>query len=476
MNQSPLSNVKRIANLRIPSIRFLHTLLIEPCSNDEEISRKERVLNWILVGTICLLSLLTISSLISYFSPRETYSGIPPTILVIVIGMFSLLLYGSRKGFVRTSSLLLISSYVLIIIYAVCIWSFVLPMILLGIILTITISSILLSVRAGILVTLFFSLVISSITLLQIQGIIPLNLYWHNDPISVQDIVEVCFIFFCIVGISWLSNSETEKSLLRARTSEQELIKERNLLELRVTERTQEIKELQQLQVAHLSHLAEFGKLSTGIFHDLISPLSGIIAHVDTLSRNHESFSEMKPSLTKVTQATKRMGKALTLVRQQLNPGTDRHLFNPSKEVQDAIDLLNYKARNQGVTITFNKEKETVQLFGPSFLFHQVALNIINNAIDSFTPEHRERHVSVSISYDTSINLFVSDNGSGIPKDKQSLVFNNFYTTKPNGNGIGLHHTKTIVENTFHGKISFDSDESNGTTFSVIIPLPTKSF
>lgn len=458
--------------LRIPSIRFLHELIIKPKSNNEDIQRKEYVLNWILLGTITLLTILSISSVISYLAPRNTYSGISPLILFMITIGFSSLLILSRKGYIATSSWFLIGGYSLVTLYAVYVWSFVLPMIILGVILIITTSSILFSTRFSIFTTLILSILISVITWLQINHIIPLDLYWKNDPLSLQDIFEVCFIFACIVGISRLANNQTEKSLARARKSEAALIQERNLLELRVQERTQEIKDLQRKQVAQLSHLADLGKLSTGIFHDLISPLSGVIAHVDQLSNKDHDFYEMKAPLQKVTHATQRMAKALALVRKQIRPETENILFSPYIEVKDAIDILTYKARTASVQITYKSNAEDYCFTGSPFLFYQIALNLITNAIESYYGILRqEKIVSVSLMKQSNHVIFtVTDHGSGISHERKDLIFKNFYTTKPEGNGLGLSHIKNIIEEVFKGSISFTSNPHKGTIFSVVIP------
>ena len=458
--------------LRILSIRFLHELLIEPKNYNEDTARKEHVLNWILVGTITLLLILTTSTLVSYLAPHESYSGISPFVLLMVTIGFSSLLYLSRKGFIALSSWLLIGIYCIVTLYAVYMWSFVLPMIILGVILIIIISSILFSTQFGVVTTLILSVIISSITWLQINHVIPLNLYWKNDPLSIQDIIEVCFVFICIVGISWLANRETEKSLARARKSEQALIQERNLLELRVHERTQELKELQRNQVAQLSHLADLGKLSTGIFHDLISPLSGIVAHVDQLSQHDNQFLEMKTPLGKIASATKRMGEALALVRKQIKPETTQRLFDPRIEIKDAIDLLTYKARTASVNILFNNNIDKYCFTGSPFLFYQVVLNLITNAIESYNEtEVPEKVVIVSLmKHDNHVIFTVTDHGSGITHKQGKLIFDHLYTTKPQGNGLGLAHVKSIVEEEFKGTISFISSNHNGTTFSVVIP------
>lgn len=458
---------------RILRIRFLYTLLIEPKSTQEDARRKEFVLNWILVGTLILLTLLGISIFISYLHPRGTYSGVSPLVFSLVYIGFAGVLLLSRKGYIKTSSILLISSYSLVTLYCITMWSIMLPMIILSSILIIIISSILFSIRTSIVLTIIVSLVAYGITWLQINAFIPINNYWRYDPLSGQDVIEIIAIFFCISGISWLANRETEKSLARARASEQALTEERNLLEIKVEERTRTIKELQISQANHLHHLADLGQLSAGIFHDLMSPLSGIVAHVDTLSKNHSEFLEMKPVLEKVITSSRRMNHHLSLVRKQLKPHDHEQVFSPADEIRDTIDILNYSARTRSVELCFTDLAPATFITGNSFAFHQIVVNLISNAIDAYAASTgNNNQVVINLNHDKdTIILHVSDLGCGIPPEHRQAIFTYAFTTKPTGNGIGLAHVKDIVENVFKGRISYTNNKPQGAIFSVSIPL-----
>ena len=94
---------------------------------------------------------------------------------------------------------------------------------------------------------------------------------WKNDSIELTDIIAYLFIIAFMFALSWISRRQSDTSLVRARQSERELKKERDSLEIKVEERTRELAKTQEDRLRELTHIAEFGRLSQGIFHDLLS-------------------------------------------------------------------------------------------------------------------------------------------------------------------------------------------------------------
>jgi signal transduction histidine kinase len=82
--------------------------------------------------------------------------------------------------------------------------------------------------------------------------------------------------------------------------------------------------------------------------------------------------------------------------------------------------------------------------------------------------------ISVKVSADAdNITITIEDNGQGMSEEVKKRLYENFFTTKPvgQGTGLGMAITKDIVENKHHGQLSFDSQEGQGTTFYITIPL-----
>lgn len=459
---------------RILGIRFLYESFIQPLNTDADTYRKEYVLNTILLGILGVLLLLGISITWSALFPRGEYSGIPIGLFIGLIIYFGGLLVLSRKGYWFISSCCLVFSLFFVTLSAVYQWSFILPMIILSSVLIIVISGILFSSRFGLIMTALVTASITTITHLQINGHIPLNLYWQKDPISTQDVLEMGVIFFAVYGISWLSNRETKRSLKRAQSSEQALTIERNMLEQRVEERTQDFKNLQAQKISELEHLASFGDRSSGIFHDLMTPLTSIIALVEEIPDEHTQATSIKPHIEKAIRASKKIGEQLALIRKEVKVESCDS-FIPTNEIRDAIDILGYRARKMNVRCEIT-QSDTNTFSGNSIAFHRMVTNLISNAIDSYASTIRENNRVVTISCaqkETQLTLTVSDFGSGISEENQPKIFSPFFTTKSgHGLGIGLSNTKQNIEQYFGGTISFTTSTS-GTTFTVVLPIHT---
>jgi signal transduction histidine kinase len=100
-------------------------------------------------------------------------------------------------------------------------------------------------------------------------------------------------------------------------------------------------------------------------------------------------------------------------------------------------------------------------------------LNVISNAIESYGNRRgrKERPVIIRLERVRSkLSISVTDHGKPISPRHIDKIFEPFYTTKPNGIGIGLFIVKQVVENDFDGSISLDSDKRSGTTFNIRLP------
>ncbi len=452
-------------------VGFLYTELLEPKSIDEDSRRHEFICNIILGGSIILLGIYYILVIDHSIIERSAYQGVSVLFFGIILAGFISLLILSRRGYFTLASYIMIGIYFLAATYGAYHFGTDLQGVLLAYVIVIIISSILISVRFGFLMTLVISGTVFTLWHFQVNNIITAQWYWKYKVRETDSIVFIV-MFFLIMAVSWLSNHEMEQSLRRARKSESDLKHERDNLELIVEDRTREIKTLQADKIAQLYRSAEFGKLSTGIFHDLMNPLNAVIANVSQLESNSNNISEVTSYLEKAVAASRRMGDFLGTIRKQIRVDDRTERFALNKELQEAVDILRYKAREMHVTFSVETTDE-LHAFGNPLKFHQVALNLISNAIDA-CESRVESVVTINLDQqDTFAKLTIGDNGCGIPEHLVSKVFDTFFTTKDysKGMGLGLSTTKDIVEKHFHGTISLASIQNKGTTFTVLIPL-----
>lgn len=451
-------------------VNFLYNLLIRPHSQLHDSYRREFILNILLLGSILLVLWGECNIVIGGSLQGDTYSGIPMVAFSIIVLLFIALLILSRKGYSVIASYLFIGLYFAITIYGSYTWGPDLQPLLISYILIIFITGILISGTASFIVLLIVSACILGFAQLQIQGTITPSLSWKTSIIEIRDMVLFVFMFFIITAVSWLSNFEHERANKRARASEEALKEERDLLEIKVEQRTEQLRIAQAEKVSQLSHFAEFGRLSSGLFHDLAGPLSNMSLNIEQLGLTlHPELPEIKKHLDLSIAASKRLERLIVSIKRQIQLNDFKEYFSLNEIIEDVIMLLNYKALKAKVTIAFSAQ-EKISIYQNPLKFHQIVSNLLSNAIDACQNSTAlKKDVRIKLSRKKSIiTLIVQDSGSGIDTAIINKIFDPFFTTKQQNNiGLGLATTKENVEHYFNGTISVTSVLNKGSTFTI---------
>jgi signal transduction histidine kinase len=124
----------------------------------------------------------------------------------------------------------------------------------------------------------------------------------------------------------------------------------------------------------------------------------------------------------------------------------------------------------EGVSILFDANVPVLEMNADKDQIIRAINNLLQNSIQAFdSNENGVIKIKLEVQ-ETICKITISDNGKGIPEDRQNKVFVPYFTTKSTGTGIGLSITKQIIEN-HNGKIYFESKENSGTSFYIELPL-----
>ena len=239
---------------------------------------------------------------------------------------------------------------------------------------------------------------------------------------------------------------------------------DRNLKKLRSAEQ----EKLQQLY-----RFVEFGRLSSGMFHDLMNPLTALIANIEHLERSGVDMRDAKEILTRTVSVSKTISSLMHTVKKQIKLDDAHVSFAVSDEIRDAITALQYHIRQTKTVLSFY-EHTPITLAGYAYRFHHVMVNLLANALDACVSSSHKRIIIVTTQSDHSYKIIVKDTGSGIAPELLDKIFDPFFTTKQShGVGLGLSSTKHIIEKYFHGTITVSSDRHKGTLFTIRIPKST---
>lgn len=458
-------------------VSFIYETCVRPRSTDEDAKRREFVLNVLLLTTILLVGILFIVALKERIELGSTYRGIPLAIVMACLVFFSGLLVISRNRYFTFSAYALLAIYFFPITYGLYHWGADMPMGLLLYALVIVMSSVLVSTRFSFFVLACSTMALMGISYLQTHHIAAPMQYWKTQIYSMTDSASALVTLGIIAAVSWLSNREIERSLIRARRSEAELKVERDQLEVKVEERTRALTAAQLEKMREINRFAEFGRLASGFFHDLSNPLTAVSLNLEMLKDGHEpEIADARSHLDMALSATKRAEGFITAIRKQIQHQETRSVYSLVEEVKQVIQVMSYNARKYGIDIDLSVVQD-VRMYGDLLKFNQIVMNLISNAIDAYDQQkapETSRKIAVTLAEkDRIVRLTVRDWGVGIPPQHLKKIFDPLFTTKSieKGTGIGLSTTKEILERDFSGTIRVESREGEGTTFIVEFPL-----
>lgn len=463
-------------------LKFFIKRIIKPISLDEDSRRQEYILNIILLSAIMLVFFALIRMFAVIYLFRSSYSGENLLFIQVTLLAFFALYFISRLGYRRFSA-----SSLLFILYAGAAytsyrWGADIPQALLIYGIIIIMSGILISSKFAILTTIFLSGTIILLAYLQSHGYQKPNYNWMQNTVpQVGDAIIFSLSFMVIAIISWLSNKEIEKNLNRARRSEEALKRQKDELEIMVEERTKELKETQLERINQLDKFAEFGRVSSGVLHDLVNPLTVVSLNLEKIfsqSKDHGKVEilGLRDTLSKAMNATKKMENFIAAAKKHIQKNGNKKEYDLTDEIRQVMEILAYKARKMNVELQL-MESESLITYGDPISVNQVVSNLISNSIDAYEAidKDRENRKVMVFAYrnNDTIFIYIKDWGCGIGEEAANHIFQPFYSTKPmdKGIGIGLSNCKSIVESRLNGRIYFKSTPGEGATFYLEFPI-----
>jgi len=241
-------------------------------------------------------------------------------------------------------------------------------------------------------------------------------------------------------------------------------------LERRVERRTRELQETQR-QYLHAEKLAAIGRLSASIAHEFNNPLQGIMSILNGLKKRAILEEEDRELLNAAIDESKRIKDLISSLREFNRPSSGRKVMVDVEKSIDSILLLQKSDfRSKRITVVLNYAERLPQIMAVQDQIKQVFLNLLANAADACPPSGGVITISTR-KEDQGVAVAISDNGIGIRPEQMDLLFQPFYTTKPEvkGTGLGLSICYGIVQH-HQGEIRVDSQPGKGSTFTVLLP------
>jgi two-component system, LuxR family, sensor kinase FixL len=233
----------------------------------------------------------------------------------------------------------------------------------------------------------------------------------------------------------------------------------------------------QRVELAHVARVSTMGELAASVAHELNQPLGAILANAEAadlfLNQDPPALDELREILVDIRKDDERASEVILRMRNLLRKHElERLPLKLNSVVEDVLQVVSGDAALRKMAISADLAPALPKILGDRVHLQQVLINLILNGMDAMAGEPRERRrLSVRTRHiaDGAVELAVIDSGPGIAPDKLPRVFEPFYTTKPNGMGMGLSISRTIIE-AHRGRIWAENNASGGATFHVTLP------
>jgi len=250
----------------------------------------------------------------------------------------------------------------------------------------------------------------------------------------------------------------------------------------------QELKE-SQATMFQAAKLSSIGELATGFAHQIDNPLAVISCGAqlcvrdikDLLDRKDISEEDRKKLLEEIKDRQERMietahkgADLVQRIRGYAKPADrDFEATDLNSVMEDTLGLAQYQISHGGINVTKDISQDLPKIKGIGVQLQQAFLNMVINACEAMAGKKGELGISARVGQENpnKVEITISDNGHGIPKENLKKLFDIFYTTKgPQGTGMGLSMAYRIIKD-HNGDIDIDSEVGKGTKFTISLPI-----
>jgi PAS domain S-box-containing protein len=243
-----------------------------------------------------------------------------------------------------------------------------------------------------------------------------------------------------------------------------------------------------QAELAHVNRVTTMGQLTASIAHEVNQPIAATVTNAEAalrwLSAQPPNLGEVRDSLDRIVEDGKRAGNVIGGIRALINKVPARKdPFDLNEAILEMVVLSRSEVLKQGISLQTELAPGLPKVVGDRTQLQQVILNLILNAIEAIAVEGianedlggidrgtRELRISTEREAGDGVLVTVRDSGPGLDPADVEHVFKAFYTTKPEGMGMGLAICRSMVE-AHGGRMWAGANEPRGAVFQFTLPL-----
>jgi len=227
-------------------------------------------------------------------------------------------------------------------------------------------------------------------------------------------------------------------------------------------------------ELAHINRVTMMGELSASLAHEIKQPIAAAITNAEAclrlLQRNEPDIAEAQDAAFGVAGCARRAAEVIDRVRSLfLKNAAQYETLDVNKLIRDIVILLRNEASQHSVSVHIHLAEKLPAVMGDHVQLQQVVMNLMINGIEAMRDAPGELNIASQLTEDGHVLVSVRDTGIGFPPEKADKLFDAFFTTKPEGTGMGLAISRSIVES-HGGRIWAEANSGRGATFRFTLP------
>src|SRR5580704_5016738 len=237
----------------------------------------------------------------------------------------------------------------------------------------------------------------------------------------------------------------------------------------------QEREKLRQLEadLAHIDRVSTLGEMAASLAHEIKQPIAAAITSanscIEWLAHEPPNLDRARTAAARIDRYGNRAAEIIDRIRSFYKKSPpQRELVDVNGIIQEMITLLQGEATRSSIAMHTELTAEIPKITADRVQLQQVFMNLMLNGIEAMKDAGGELTVTSHLQ-DGQLQFSVSDTGVGLPAEKMDQIFSAFFTTKPQGSGMGLAISRSIVES-HGGRLWATANDGRGATFHFSLP------
>jgi len=233
-------------------------------------------------------------------------------------------------------------------------------------------------------------------------------------------------------------------------------------------------------ELAHINRVNMMGELAAALAHEIKQPIAASITSANALLRwlahDPPDLERARATAARIEQDGNRAADVINSLQSFYRTGTlaDRQIVDVKETIGEMTGLLRGEADRHSIKIHTELGTDTPNILANRVQLQQVFMNLMLNAIEAMKDTGGKLTIRSRMNPEGRLFVSISDTGVGLPAESTEQIFDPFHTTKPQGTGMGLTITRSIVES-YGGRVWATGNEGAGATFHFILPGETEA-